>query len=156
MDFRRNHRHCSPSQQLCVIHGDIHGNYHFPRPETRVQHLQQLHLQKGPAEAGLSAPVEEVWSASGAEFTVLHVVNEFVLCTSSYHETGQVQTAAISRITNHCPSHLLYTNQETGQRITTEPSHPGHTLSQLLPPASQHYAPKPGTGTVSFCSQSPS
>ncbi len=73
VDFRRNpllsptHHHGQHCNNSGVI--QIPGNHHLSGPE--VGHSHRLHCEKGPAEAVLHSPTEEVQPATGAAETVL-------------------------------------------------------------------------------------
>ncbi len=74
VDFRRKPP-CSPPtyhhEQHCDCSGVIQvpGHHHLPGPEVGQSH--RLHCEKGPAEAVLLSPAEEVQPATGTADTVL-------------------------------------------------------------------------------------
>ncbi len=74
MDFRRTPSPSPPThhhEQHCDCRGVIQvpGHHNFSGPEVGQSHL--VHGEKGPAEAVLPSPAEEVQPATGAADTIL-------------------------------------------------------------------------------------
>ncbi len=154
-DFRRNPP-CSPPthhhEQHCDCSGviQIPGPHSFSGPEVGQSHW--VHGEKGPAEAVLPLPAEEVQPAIVAVDTVILQPS---LNPSSAHQTVWLSSATKSdlrrlrrvvRTAERIIGTTLPTLQELyssrvskrAGKITLDHSHPAHSLFELLP-SGQHY-----------------
>ncbi len=113
-------QHCDCSEAI-----QITGRHNFSGPEVGQSHW--VHCEKGPAEVVLPSPAEEVQPATGAADTVqlchhwirpLHVNNCLV----------QLQELYLSRVSKRAG------------KITLDPSHPAHSLFELLPSGRRYRA----------------
>ncbi len=119
------------------------GNHHLSGPEVGQSHW--LYCEKGPAEAVFPPPAKKVQPASGAADTVLlchyRVCPMFFyncLVWFSYQNRHQKTTtdSTVRIIGAPLPRFQeLYTSRERkrAKKVTLDPSHPAHSLFELLP-----------------------
>ncbi len=124
------------ASQCCVLSG----HHHLPEPEVGQSHW--VHCEKGPAEVVLPSPAEEDQPATGAAETVLlchplHVNN--CLVQLSY----QIRHQKTSEGSSDCWANQWYNPPQSPElylsrvsdragKITLDPSHPAHSLFELL------------------------
>ncbi len=121
----------------------IPGHHNFSGPELGQSNW--VHCEKGPAEVVLPSPAEVVQPATGAADTV--AIIESVLCTSitvwfslatksDLRRLRRVVQTAERIIGTTLPIlqdlYLSRVRKRAG-KITLDPSHPPHTLFELLP-----------------------
>ncbi len=157
VDFRRNPP-CSPPthhhEQHCDCSGviQIHGHHNFSGSEVGQSHW--VHCEKDPAEVVLPSPAEEVQPATGAANTVLlchhwirllHINN--CLVQLSYQIWPQKTTeGSPDCLANHwynpphSPRTVLIQSEQRAGKITLDPSHPAHSLFELLPSGRRYRA----------------
>ncbi len=113
-------------------------------PEVGQSHW--VHGEKGPAEAVLPSPAEEVQPATGAVDTVLlchHWIHPLhvnsCLVQLSYQIWPQKTTEGSPDcwanhwyIPPHSPRTVLIQSEQRADKITLDPSHPAHSLFELL------------------------
>ncbi len=118
-------------------------------------HSHRLHCEKGPAEVVLPSPAEEVQPTTGAAETVLlSAIIESVLCTSitvwfsSATKSDLRRLRRVVRTAERIVGTTLPTLQELylsrvskrAGKITLDPSHPAHSLFELLPSGRRYRA----------------
>ncbi len=163
---------CSPPthhhEQHCNDSGviQIPGHHHLSGPE--VGHSHRLHCEKGPAEAVLPSPAEEVQELLKQFYSA---IIESVLCTSiivwfsSATKSDLRRLQRIDRTAERIIGTTIPTLQELyssrmskrAGKITLDPSHPAHSLFELLPSGWRYRALSTrtaSTGTVSSLRQS--
>ncbi len=113
-----------------------------------------VHCEKGPAAVVLPLPAEEVQPATGAAETVYSAIIESVLCTSitiwfsSATKSDLRRLRRVVRTAERIIGTTLPTLQELyssrvskrAGKITVDPSHPAHSLFELLPSGRRYRA----------------
>ncbi len=143
VDFRRNLTAPPPThhhEQHCDCSGVIQIPEHqnFSGPEVRQSHW--VHCEKGPAEAVLLSPAEEVQPATGVVDTVLLCTSKTVWFSSAtksdLRRLRRVVRTAERIIGTTLPTlQVLYSSRMSkgAGEITLDPSQPAHSLFELLP-----------------------
>ncbi len=144
---------CSPPthhhEQFCKCSGviQIPGHHNFSGPEVGQSHW--VHCEKDPAEAVLPLSPEEVQPA-----TVYSAIIESVLCHNnnclvqlSYQIWPQETTKGsqdcwVNHWYNppHSPRTVFIQSEQKGWQNHSDPSHPAHSLFELLPSGQRYRA----------------
>ncbi len=136
--IHHHEQHCDCSEVI-----QVPGHHYLPGLEVGQSH--RLHCDKGPAEAVLLLPAEEVQPATWAAEKVYSAIIESVLCTSinvlvqlSYQIWSQKTTEG----TNLPTLQELYSSRVSKRagKITLDPSLPAHSLFELLPSGRRYRA----------------
>ncbi len=106
----------------------------------------RLHCQKGPAEVVLSSPAEEVQPATGAAETVTN--SSITVWFSSATKSDLRRLRRVVRTAERIIGTILPSLQELylsrvskrAGKITLDPSHPAHSLFELLPSGRRYRA----------------
>ncbi len=133
-------------EQHCDCSGVIQVPVHHHHSGHEVEESHWVHFEKGPAEVVLPSPAEKVQPATGAAKTVLlchnwirplHVNN--CLVQLSYQIWPQKTTEGspdcwvIGTTLPSLQELYLYRVCKRAGKITLDPSHPAHSLFELLP-----------------------
>ncbi len=141
-------------EQHCDCSGVIQvpWHHHLPGPEVGQSHW--VHGEKGPAEAVLPSPAEEVKPATGAAETVLlchnwirplHVNNCLVQLSFQIWPQKTTEGSPDCWANHwynppHSPRPVLIQSEQKACKITLDPSHPAHSLFDLLPSGRRYRA----------------
>ncbi len=141
-------------EQHCDCSGviQIPRHHNFSGPEVGQSHW--VHCEKGPAEVVLPSPAEEVQPATGAAETVYSAIIESVLCTSItiwFSSATKYDLRRLRRVVQTAERIIgttlptlqeLYSSRVSKRagKITLDPSHPAHSLFELLPSGRRYRA----------------
>ncbi len=142
--------HSYHHEQHCDCSGVIQVPGHHSGPEVGQSHW--VHEEKGPAEAVLPSPAEDVQPATGSADTVLlchhwicplHVNNCLVQLSYQIWPQKSIVRTAEQIIGTTLPTlqelYLSRVSKRAG-KITLDPSHPTHSLFELLPSGRRYRA----------------
>ncbi len=145
----------SPPEQHCNGSGvtQVPGHRHLSGSEVGQSH--RLHCEKGPAEVIVPSPAEEVQPATGAAETVLlchhwisplHVNNCLVQLKSDLRRLRRVVQTAERIIGTpppppaQSPGTVLIQSEQKSWKNHSGPSHPAHSLFELIPSGRRYRA----------------
>ncbi len=143
VDFPPTHHHEQHCDCRVVI--QIPGHHIFSGSEVGQSHW--VHCEKGPAEAVLPSPAEEVQPATGAVDTVLlchHWIHPLHINNCLVQLSYQIWPQKTAEGSPDCwsnhwynppqsPRTVLIQSEQKGWQNHSDPSHPAHSLFELLP-----------------------
>ncbi len=116
----------------------VPGHHHLTGPEVGQPGQSRRHCKKGPAEAVLSSPAEEVQPATGAVVTVLlchHWIRPLHVNNFLVQLSYQIWSQKTTEDSPDCWADHWYNPPHSPRTLSNHsgPSHPAHSLFELLP-----------------------